>query len=179
MFEFTFLQPPVHFDNLAKSYEPTIVQTHRIRLTDVIDAELSERYVLHVAGLRGVALTEFSQRLVLLQRTTFPMPPLSSKNLFPKIDELKDDCLDVFKVMSEAAKVNPDWKYQKEEELFISGMNTLIDGVKEKQAAIDLSLERSMAIFSPLSSKPLADMSKLLTDSAGIGRMMVAALFRS
>lgn len=133
----------------------------------------------HVAGLRGVALGEFSNRLSDLQRTTFPMPPISSKVLLPQIDDLKADCLRVFKIMSEAAKVNPDWKYQKEEELFVTGMDSLIEPVKEKQAAIDLSMERSLAIFSPMTSKPLADMSKLLTDSAGIGRMMVAALFRS
>ncbi|KIM21080.1 hypothetical protein M408DRAFT_80996, partial [Serendipita vermifera MAFF 305830] len=166
-----------HFDRLAKPYESIVVLAHRTKVMGAVDAALSERYLEHVAGLRGIALNEFSQRLVLLQKTTYPMPPLSSQVLFPKIDDLKEDCLGVFKTMSEAARFNLDWSYQKEEALFVAGMDALIEPVKERQAAIDLSLERSLAIFSPIGAKPLADMSKLLTDSAGLGRMMVAALF--
>jgi hypothetical protein len=104
---------------------------------------------------------------------------MPSKILFPKIDELKADCLKVFRDLSEAAKVNPDWKYQKEEDLFVSGMEDVIEPVRAKQAAIDLSVERSVAVFSPMAANPLADMSKLLTDSAGIGRMVVSAFWRS
>jgi hypothetical protein len=100
---------------------------------------------------------------------------MPSKILFPKIEELKGDCLKVFRDLSEAAKVNSDWKYQKEEDLFVSGMEDAIEPVRAKPAAIDLSLERSVAV---LPGNPLGDMSKLLTDS-GIGRMMVAALWKS
>lgn len=167
-----------HYDRLARPYEKAVAQSHRLKLADAIDAKLSQCYVHHVAGLRTVALTEFSQRLASLQKTIFPMPPMPSKILFPKIDELKADCLKVFRDLSEAAKVNPAWRYQKEEDLFVSGMEDLVEPIKAKQAAIDLSLERSVAVFQPMSANPLADMTKLLTDS-GIGGRLVSAFWRS
>lgn len=164
-----------HYDRLSKPYEQSVAQSHRLKLADAIDGKLSECYVLHVAGLRSVAVTEFGQRLASLQRTVFPLPPMPPKILFPKIEELKGDCLKVFRELSDAAKINSNWKYQKEEDLFVSGMEDLIEPVRAKQAAIDLSMERSVAV---MSANPLADMSKLLTDPAGIGRMVAAAWWR-
>jgi hypothetical protein len=165
-----------YYDRLSKPYEQSVAQSQRLKLADAIDAKLSECYVLHVAGLRSVAVAEFGQRLGSLTRTVFPLPPIPPKILFPKIEELRGDCLRVFRGLSDAAKINPDWKYQKEEDLLVSGMEDLVEPLRAKQAAIDLSLERSVAV---MSANPLADMSKLLTDPAGIGRMMAAALWRS
>jgi hypothetical protein len=166
------------YEQRSRLYDVEVAATHRANLLTEVEAELGECYALHLKSLRGIALSEFKQRLITLQKNPMPGPPMPSKVLLPKIEQLKDDCIKVFRDLADAAKLHDEWCCEDEVEALIAGMEQVAAPIREQQASIDLSVERSLAILSrPLT--PLADLSKVLTESAGIGRMMMAALWRA
>ncbi|KAG8825236.1 Dynamin-like GTPase that mediates homotypic ER fusion [Serendipita sp. 401] len=165
-----------HYDRLAALYDPDIRQKHRVTLAGAVDMVLLKCYLHHVKSLRTIALSEFKQRVTALQRTILPMPPMPSKILFPKLDELKGDCLKVFRELAIAARLNEQWTIEEQAAALELTMDDAIAPLKSQQAAIDLSMERSAAIFSrPIA--PLTDIPKMISDSAGWGRMVASAIW--
>jgi hypothetical protein len=122
------------YERLAKNYEPSVFQSHRLKLADAIDAELSERYSLLLANTLYTSLTKFSQRLVLLEASATSILPTHTEPLLPKVEQLKSDCLREFRELCETAKVSPGWGYHREERTFAGDMEEIIKPIRVEQA---------------------------------------------
>ncbi|KAG8811334.1 Dynamin-like GTPase that mediates homotypic ER fusion [Serendipita sp. 399] len=165
-----------HYDRLAALYDPDVCLKHRQALESAVDLALLKCYLQHVKGLRSIALSEFNQRVASLQRSIVPMPPMPSKVLLPKLDDLKRDCIKVFRDLAIAARLDEQWTIEEQVTALESSMEEAVATLKSQQAAIDLSMERSAAVFTrPIT--PLTDIPKLISDSAGWGRMVASAFW--
>jgi hypothetical protein len=143
-----------------------------------INAELLLSYTSHVKGLSAIALNEYRRRLIGLQKTIFPMPPMAPKVLLARMDDLKGDCVKVFRDLAKDAKLNEEWGYEDEAVVLEEAIDKAGESVKAQQRAIEASMEKSLALFNqPIN--PVTDIPKLLASSIPSIGTMVSALWRS
>lgn len=132
-----------HYDHLATAYDPSVVAKHRNILVSSINAELFITYMIHVKGLSSIALSEYSRRLIALQKTVFPMPPMAPKVLLSRMDDLKSDCIKVFKDLARTARLNEEWTFESEVEELGRNIDLAGETVRRQQQAIEASMEKS------------------------------------
>jgi hypothetical protein len=160
------------------AYDPAVVAKHRNIAISSINAELMLSYMSHVKGLSTIALSEYKRRLVGLQKTIFPMPPMAPKVLLSRMDDLKGDCVKVFRDLAAAAKLNQEWEFEEEAVILEGTIDKAGESVKAQQMAIEASMEKSLALFNqPIN--PVTDIPKLLASSIPSIGTMVSALWRS
>jgi len=131
------------YDRLAVAYDPTVVAKYRNTVISSINAELLLSYTSHVKGLSGIALNEYRRRLIGLQKTIFPMPPMAPKVLLARMEDLKGDCVKVFRDLAKDAKLNEEWGYEEEATVLEEAIDKAGESVKAQQRAIEASMEKS------------------------------------
>ncbi|CAG7853328.1 SubName: Full=Uncharacterized protein {ECO:0000313/EMBL:CCA72996.1} [Serendipita indica DSM 11827] len=163
------------YDVIVKVYDPEVVSKHRATLEANINSELMQSYFVHLQGLRKIALGEFKQRLSALQKSTFPNPPITPKELLVKMAQLQDDCVSVYRSLAESARLNTEWTFEEQVMTLNSSMDKLTAPIRQQQDAIELALKRSQEVI-PRSMTPPVDVSSILTTSMNHVRILSSAL---